>query len=308
MTARSPIKLVVQLPFASDAVAWLDDVRRAEADGFHALSVPDHVGKALPQFGPFAALGAAAMVTSEIGLTTMVVNNDFRPPAVLAKELATLDQLSRGRLTVGLGAGWMESDYLEAGLTMDRAGLRIERLGESVRILKRLLRGEEVTVDAKHYKLSGHSVFPLPVQQPIPLLIGGGGRKILTLAAQEADVVGIIANLGAPGGRDVRPETIREQIALVRKAAGERFDRLTLAVRVLFGGVGDRVTLARQLGEAHRMTPEQVLETPYGLVGSLGEIKEHLLRVRDQYGISHFTLHKEMADQISPIVSELGGA
>jgi probable F420-dependent oxidoreductase len=301
----------MQMPFGSgdmaDTGAWLDDVRRAEQAGFYAISVPDHVGRELPQLGPFAALGAAAVVSSEIRLTTTVVNNDFRPPAVLAKELATVDRLSEGRLGLGIGAGWMESDYAEAGLRMDRPGVRIERLGESVRVLKALLAGEQVTFAGEYYELDRHAVFPPPVQKRVPLLIGGGGPRILRLAAREADIVGIIANLGSPDGRDVRPQTIREQVALVRGAASERSDEITLAVRVLFGAVGDRAELATRFAAELGMSEEQVLETPYGLVGSAAEIKEHLLRVRDEYGISHFTLHKATADEIAPFAAELAG-
>ena len=303
-----PIRFVVQLPGVDGVKAWLDDLRWAEDAGFHAASVPDHLGSSLRQLGLFASLGAAAMATSTMRLATTVVNNDFRSLAELAKELATVDQLCDGRLVVGIGAGWAPDDYTETGFGWDTGAERIDRLAEAVPILRALLAGETVTHAGPHYRLEDHETFPRPVQQPVPLLIGGGGRRILSLAARTADLVGIVTRLSGPGAGDVSADAARQQVAWVRDAAGDRLPDIEVGVRVLFSEVGeDRRAIAERIAGERGVDPSALLDSPYGLIGPLPAIKEHVLRVRQELGISHFTVHAWTARQIAPLVSALAG-
>jgi probable F420-dependent oxidoreductase len=149
--------------------------------------MPDHFG---PQFGPWAALGAAASVTSRLRVGTLVASNDLRYPLVLAKEAATVDVISAGRLELGLGAGWGGSDYAEAGTAFAGPAERIDRLAEAIAVLKAAFSGERFSFTGQHYQVRGHAAGPVPAQRPHPpLMIGAAGPRLLVLAAREADLV-----------------------------------------------------------------------------------------------------------------------
>jgi probable F420-dependent oxidoreductase len=163
---------------------WAEHARKVEALGYATLLMADHFGDLL---APFPALVAAADVTTTLRLGTLVICNDFRHPAVLAQEAATLDLLSDGRVELGLGAGWLRAEYERTGILFEPGPVRVARLEESVRIVKGLLAGETVTFAGQHYTVTDLPGLPRPVQQPHPpLLVAGGGRRILTLAAREA--------------------------------------------------------------------------------------------------------------------------
>src|SRR2546428_1826024 len=182
-----PFRFGVQEHSAPSAKAWRDTARRVESLGYKALYLPDHFGH---QLGPIAALLAAADATTTLRVGSLVFDNDYRHPVVLAKEAATLDLLSDGRLDLGIGAGWMVSDYEQAGIPFDSPGIRIERLAEAIAIIKKFFAGGEFSFQGKHYSINGIEGAPSPVQKPHPpLLLGGGGRKMLQLAAREADIV-----------------------------------------------------------------------------------------------------------------------
>ena len=169
------LRFSVQIPNTADGKAWLDKVKRAEAIGCYSVSVPDHLGSSLPQLAPFVALGAAAAATTRIRLATTVIDNDFRHPVMLAKEVATLDVLSDGRVDLGIGAGWVEEDYTRTGIgTFDSPRRRVDRLIESLDVVGRLLAGEEVTHRGTNYQLDRFRANPDPVQQPVPVMIGAG--------------------------------------------------------------------------------------------------------------------------------------
>src|SRR5262245_48079892 len=213
------------------AEQWLAFARTVEALGYSTLHLPDHLTE---RPAPLPALAAAAAVTSRLRLGPFVLNNDFRHPLLLAREAATLDVLSGGRFELGLGAGYAKAEYDEAGLPFERGGVRVERLAESVTIVKRLFAGEAVTFAGQHYRIHGHTIHPLPVQRPRPpILIGGNGPRLLTLAATEADIVGLTGLTFAGGGRQrdlagFRPAGVDERVALVRKVAGARLEEIEL--------------------------------------------------------------------------------
>ena len=179
----------VQEHSATSGSAWRDKARLMESLGYQALYLPDHFGD---QLGPIAALMAAADATTTLRMGSLVFDNDYRHPAVLAKEVASLDLLSDGRFDLGLGAGWMASDYEQAGIPFDSPGVRIERMEEGLAIIKGLLAGGKFSFTGKHYRITSLEGTPSPVQKPHPpIVLGGGGRRMLRLAAREADIVNV---------------------------------------------------------------------------------------------------------------------
>lgn len=292
------------------AAGWRDLTRRIEDLGYHRLTVSDHLDD---QLGPIAALMAAAAATSTIRVGALVFSNDHRHPAVLAKEAATLDVLSDGRFELGLGAGWMASDYDPVGIEMDRAGVRIDRLEESVRIIRGLLSGEPVHHDGDHYRISGLVGTPRPVQDPLPILIGGGGPRVLALAARHADIVGLNPVLrhglvDPAAGASATAEATERKIGWIREAAGDRFDDITLHTRIHLAVVtNDRVGVAEQLAAGFGLTLEEALGTPHALCGTVEQIAEDLLERRERFGISSIGLGLESLDAMAPVVELLAG-
>src|SRR5919198_2342172 len=184
-----PFRFGVTVGRASSRAAWAEKARTLEDLGYATLTVPDHLTDLL---APMPALVSAAAATTRLRVGTNVLNNDFRHPVLVAREAATVDLLTEGRLQLGLGAGHMQAEYDQAGWRFDAGGTRVERLAEAVTIIKGLFSGEPVTFDGRHYRVTNHTIHPLPIQQPSPpLLIGGNGRRLLTLAAREADIVGL---------------------------------------------------------------------------------------------------------------------
>jgi probable F420-dependent oxidoreductase len=288
---------------AGSGKAWAEKARWLEASGFDVLLVPDHlVG---PRLAPVAALAAAAAATSRLRVGTLVFANDFRHPAVLAKETATLDLLSDGRLEVGLGTGWMAEDYRRAGLVFEPPGVRVSRLEEAIAVLKGLWGDGPFSFDGEHYRIEELDQRPTPAQRPRPrLLLGGGGPRMLRLAAREADIV----NLGmrvrpdgtGPDGADGGPAAFLAKLQTVRTAAGDRYDRLELGTSVVQVGV-------RKAEEAWSAADSSLQdETPQVLLGTRHDIVDKLRYWRDEHDISYFVVHHERdIDAFIPIVEEL---
>ena len=292
-----------------DGAGWRDAARKAEDLGFDTFLVADHLRQG---FQPMVALAAAAEATSSIRLGTFVINNDFRHPVLLAREAATLDVLSGGRFELGIGAGHSGDEYREAGIAFDAARVRVERLGESVRLMKRLWSERSVDFTGSHYTVSGHELFPKPVQAAIPVLVGGNGRDLLTLAATEADTVGFTGFwVGEDGrGRDFPHFTaasIANRVELVRTAAGAGFAGLEL--NVLVQGVETRKPRetaekwAKELG----VSPEEVAGSPFVLFGSESEIEEKLISYRERFGFSYIVTFGPGMDALAPVVARLRG-
>ncbi len=294
------------------AHAWAEQARKAEDLGYSALLMPDHFGD---QLAPVPALAAVAAATSTLRMGALVFCNDYRHPFVLAKEAATLDLLSEGRLELSLGAGWMRSDYDAAGLPYDHPIIRVDRFEEAVKVVQGLLRTDgPFNFHGEHYEVIGHTLTPRPVQQPgPPLIIGGGGRRVLSFAAQHADIVSINVNLRAGTGgvetaADATPEQTRQKLAWVKEAAGPRFDDLELNSLIGFVMItDDAVGLAAQMAPAFGIDPTDALHVPLALVGTLDEMTEELEWRRAEYGISYWSIESDAWETLAPVVSKLAG-
>jgi probable F420-dependent oxidoreductase len=305
------LRFAVQLLGAPDGPAWARLVHRAEESGFDVVSLPDHLGE---QFAPLPALTAAACATSRLRLSMFVLANDMRHPGVLAKEVATLDVLSGGRVELGLGAGWDQSEYAALGVPFDRPSVRIARLEEAVLAIRALLAGETVSAHGEHYQLKGLSVRPRPVQPGgVPIVLGGGGRKMLSLAGRVADIVSVAAENNGRNdpsvlGPGIRRAAVADQIGWVRDAAGERFERLEINLRVRIAAIGtDREAEARTQAEGMDCTPNDLLGSPFCLLGSVDQVADQLLRTRDELGISYFTVSQRHLEQMAPVVARTAG-
>jgi probable F420-dependent oxidoreductase len=306
-----PFRFAVHSGGGSEPAAdWSGFVRRAEELGYAAVYVIDHLGR---QLAPIAALATAAAVSPRLRVGSYVFANDFRHPLLLAREAATLDRLSGGRLELGLGAGWMPADYRKLGMPYDPPPIRIDRLTEAVGIVKRLLRGETVTHHGAHYRLEGAHVGPLPVQQPHPpIMLGGGGPRLLRLAAREAQIVGLAPQMtvsGRPMLRSINDEAVAGRVEVVRRAAGEGFESLELNAFVADGGVvradgAIRPSLAALLKAAG---PSAVGGSPYLLYGTVAQLRESLMRRRDRTGISAYGIPARRMEQFAPLIEALAG-
>jgi probable F420-dependent oxidoreductase len=303
----------VMCSHAESATDFREKARKAEALGYSTLFVPDHFVD--HPLAPMPAMATAAAVTDTLRIGSLVLGNDYKHPVVLAREAATLDLLSDGRLELGLGAGWMTADYDRAGLDLDRPGVRIDRLAESVTVLKGLMGEGPVTFHGKHYNVTELDGQPKPVQQPHPpFIIGGGGRKILTLAAREAAIVGINANLR--GGVAISDDTARsmtggatdEKLDRLRAAAGDRFDDLEIQSFVGFTNfTDDRRALAEMMAGAFGVAPEEALQTPVVLAGTLEQMIDDLHARRDRWAMSYVVVGVDVMEQFAPAVARLAG-
>jgi len=289
--------------------AWLAVARRAEALGYSVLLVPDHLTR---QLSPVPALAAAAAVTTRLRIGSYVFANDYRHPLLLAREAATLDAVSMGRLEFGIGAGWRVSDYRQLGVAYDSAGRRIGRLAEALGIIKRLFAGETVTHDGPHYQVRRAHLSPQPVQKPRPpIMLGGGGPRMLTLAAREADIVSFVPQFNAAGRPIVRQVTegaLVEKVATVRTAAGDRFDRLELNVFVAAAGmVGSGGSIAASVVAGGMAAAVGLVGSPYALHGTRARLREILERRRERLGISFYAIPQPAMESMAPLVEDLTG-
>jgi len=314
MGDRHPFRFAAQLSKGPDGTgrAWAEQARQAEDLGYSALLMPDHFGD---QLAPGPALAAAAAATTTLRVGSLVFGNDYRNPFVLAKEAATLDVLSEGRFEMSLGAGWMKTDYEEAGLTYDTPRVRVERFEEAVQVVQGLLRTDgPFSFDGDHYQVHAHSLLPRPVQQPgPPLILGGGGRRVLSFAARHADIVSINANLrdgtgGPETAPDMSPARTRQKVAWVREAAGPRFDGLELNALIGFVLITED---ARAIGDAMAshfgIDPGEALHVPAVLLGTLDEMVDELLWRRQEYGITYWSIESDAWADLAPVVQKLSG-
>jgi probable F420-dependent oxidoreductase len=293
---------------------WAARARRIEELGYSTLFCPDHFGS---QWDPTALLAAAAAVTQRLRIGSLVYGVDYRHPVVYAKQAATIQLLSGGRHEFGIGAGWMQTDYDEAGLPYDRPGIRIERLEEAVRIIKSLWTEERTSFAGRHYRVTGvERTLELPQGSLPRILIGGGGKKLLGVAGRHADIVGI--NPSLPEGKvtpaataDMTPERTLEKVRIVReaaRAAGRRFEdielnSLTFVVAITDDPTGIRNALAKNAG----MSPEDVARCPLFLTGSAAEIQDVLLKRREETGISYVVIQGRDPAQLETFAEKIVG-
>jgi probable F420-dependent oxidoreductase len=296
---------------ASSAREWRERARLFESLGYSTLFLPDHFGE---QLSPIAALMSAADATTTLRIGSLVFDNDYRHPVVLAKEAATLDLLSDGRLEFGLGAGWMTSDYEQTGIPLDPPGTRIERMAEGLEIIKRFFAGGAVSFEGKHYKVQGVDGFPAPVQKPHPpIIVGGGGRRMLRLAAQQADIVSVNYKLteGRVNSALVRTglaEATDEKLAWIKEAAGDRFSNIELCATIFVANVtDDRDGAAAAFAAGIGAEGREVLEMPHFLIGTIDQMVEDLQARRERYGISYVVFPDAAAESLAPVVERLTG-
>jgi probable F420-dependent oxidoreductase len=302
-------RFAVQANAPPAGLDWTAFARRIEAIGYGGLVMADHVvGSGL---SPFPALAAAATATTTLRVGTLVLDNDFRNPLLLAREAATVDVLSNGRLEFGIGAGWNDRDNHSLGISYDPPRVRVERLAEAVPLLKRLWADEEVTHAGTYYRHDRARSGPSPVQRPHPpLLIAGGGDRILELAAREADIVGVVPRTNRDGSPDRAAyswETALDRFAYVHRLLGDRLARVELNTMV-FGltVTDDRPAAIAELAARLPGAPAEMIDgSPFFLVGSLAEIRAQLLRTREVFGVSYFNVRGEHVEAFAPLAREL---
>jgi probable F420-dependent oxidoreductase len=301
----------LQVGTAASGDEWAATARKVEDLGFDTLFMPDHFGD---QLAPVPALMAAAAATTELRVGTLVFDNDYKHPVVLAKELATLDRLSGGRLEIGLGAGWMLTDYEQSGIPYDPPATRVDRFEEGLAVIKGLLGPDPLTFEGRHYRITGLDGLPKPVQAPCPpVIVGGGLKRMLSIAGREADIVGINPTMpnGAADADAARTGTAAqtdEKLGWVRAAAGDRYD--DLEVNLLNFGcfvTDDRAALADQFAPLFGLTPAELLEYPHVLIGTVDEICESLEARRERWDASYIVVQHEAMDAMAPIVARLRG-
>ena len=298
--------------------AWVAQAKQSEILGYATFLIRDHF---VPdffgnQFSPLIALMAAASVTTQLRVGTLVIDNDYRHPVMLAKEAATLDVLSGGRLELGLGAGWLRTEYEQAGLPFDRAGVRISRLEEAIKIIKGLWGAEPVTFEGEYYEVQNLNGYPKPGQQPRPpLLIGAGKKRMLRLAGREADIVGLLTSSVASGTLSSDPterlaKAVKEKLSWVQEGAGERYGQIELSLCPTFILAEDREQQAQNYITQNRwsdISVADVLEMPSVFMGTVDQIVADMIHRREQYGFSYYIIADDQMEAFAPIVAKLAG-
>lgn len=309
MSSSREFRFGVEMMGPFDGLTWAESARELESLGYATLFAPDHLDEG---YGPITAMATAAAATTTLRVATAVLAADFRHPAVLARELASIDQLSGGRLEVGIGAGYQVNDYSGSGIVMDPPGIRVDRMIEHVAVLRGLFADGRFDYAGEHYRITALDGSPRPDRPGgPPILIAGGGRRMLTFAAAHADIVGVnpslptstLRSLSAP---DALPASIDRKLGWVRAAAGARFSDLEIHAWLRFAHVtSDPRAAAAQLEDTFGSSAEQVLASPIVLLGSAGEIVERLHERRERWGYSYFTLQQPVAREFAPVLARL---
>lgn len=300
-----------------DRTTLVRGAQTAESVGYSHLCIHDHI---LPQLAPIAVMTAVAMSTERLRLCPLVFNNDLRHPVVLAQELATLDLLSEGRVVVGIGAGWSEREYQALGIRFDAPGVRIERMLEAVAILRGFFADGAFSFSGRHYTITELDGQPKPFQrQAPPFLIGGTRRHVLRLAAREAGIVGLDLRQDRDSLPDAFPARMDERIGWVRDAAGARLEQLDLSVLRVLGDIvvtsepgRAAAALARQLEgrTGLSISADDILESPYTLIGSVSDLVAKIRRARERWGINSYLVgwfDDPGLPDIAPLVEQLAG-
>lgn len=304
-----PFRFAVTARWAGGGTRWKEFARRAEALGYDTLLVTDHMGK---QVAPIPAMMAAADATTTLRVGSFVFSNDYRNPVLLAKEIATIDVISGGRVDLGIGAGWRTSDYREMGLSYDAPAVRVSRLEESVHLLKLLLSQEVVDHHGTFYHVRQARLLPRPLQRPHPpFMIGGGGPRVLRLAARHADIVSFSPSLdanGRPRLNSLREGSFDERIRRLRRYAGPRADELELNVWVVDAGLTDsaKSMLAAAATFAKRGV-NAMARFPFLLYGTRSSVRDLLRERRERLGLSYISIPGQAMDEFAPVVRDLRG-
>jgi len=304
-------RFAVDIQQSFEGRSWIDTAREAEALGYSTIFVPDHFDEGL---GPIAALASAAAVTTTINVGSLVLDCDFRHPAVRARELASIDVIAEGRLEVGLGAGWKQLDYDRSGISMDAPGVRVGRMMEHAEVLKGLFGVGPFSFAGTHYTITGLDGTPKPHRPGgPPFLIGGGAPRVLRFAGSIADIVGVNASIHSgeideAAARDALGDRIDQKVAWLRDGAGDRFDELEINAWLAVAEVtDDTAAMAEMLAPLFGTDPASFLASPLALVGSPGEIGERLAERRERWGYSYTVIPGDKARDFAPVVAELTG-
>lgn len=301
----------VQTSTAASGEEWAALARQAEDLGYATMFLPDHFGD---QLAPVPAMMAAADATTDLRVGALVFDNDYKHPVVLAKEMASIDVLSGGRLELGLGAGWMISDYEQSGIPYDEPKVRVDRFEEGLQIITELLGPDPVTFEGEHYRITGMDGLPKPVQSPRPpILIGGGLKRMLTIAARQADIVGInptIPNgaVDADAARTGLAEVTDQKLQWVKDAAGDRYADLEInLLNYACIVTDDREQVANDFAPLFGISPSDLLEFPHALVGTVDQICESIEANRERWDASYIVVQRDAMEAMAPVVARLAG-
>ena len=288
--------------------AWRDQARMAEDLGYSALYVADHLGA---QFGPLVATTVAAEATTTLKVGTVVLNNDLRNPVVLAKEIATLGLAAEGRVEVGFGAGWLQSDYEQTGIEFEKPAARVDRLAESLAVMKTLWSEGEATFTGEHLTVRDARCEPRPAALP-RVIVGGGSRRILTVAARQADIVGVNTSLAAGVHiADLASQATFDHydrcLTWIREAAPDRFDAIELQIMPVAARIVGSQRAAARTATMLGLSGENALELPIVLIGTAEELCERLLERRKRWGFTNIVIPGEAMESFAPVVAQLAG-
>jgi probable F420-dependent oxidoreductase len=295
----------------------LAEARTAESLGYDVFLMADHL---LEMLGPMPALVMVAEQLGRMRVGTCVLCSDFHHPVVMAKDAATIDQLSGGRFELGLGAGYVPVEYQMAGIPFDSGAVRFARLAETVQIAKLAFAGQTFSFDGTHYQVRDYTPYPRPIQQPRPpVMVGGGGRRLLAFAAAQADIVSVLPASAPQGGlraTHLPLRSLKDKMTVVRDAAGAQAADLEINILVFDAVITTdrRAAAASYLGELGErlgftvdgeVTVEDLLDSPYLAFGTSEQIAEHLIRVREQTGASYIGVFPHIMDAFGPVLSRL---
>ena len=311
-TQPPPFRFGIQSSATGNLREWTELARRVETNGYSTLTMPDHFDG---QLAPVPALQCAADATSTLRLGALVYDNDYKHPVVLAKELATMDVLSEGRVEIGLGAGWMVSDYEQSGIPYDSPGVRVSRMIEGLAVIKAAMGADPFSFVGDHYTITSYNGLPKPIQSPPPVLIGGGGPRVLGFAAREADIVGINATLTS-GAVDqstfasMTAEQVDEKVRIVRDAATEtgRLADIEMNIRAFMVFITEDIDTALDTLAGFTGAPKAVIAaSPFALVGPPAKIIDELRERRERWGFSYVIVGQNDIDPFAPVVAALAG-
>jgi len=300
----------IQLSNASSGTEWATAARQAEDLGYSTLFMPDHFGD---QLAPVPALMAAADATTELRIGALVFDNDYKHPVVLAKELATMDVLSGGRIEVGIGAGWMKSDYDQSGIAYDAPGVRVSRMEEGIAVIKGCFAPGPYSFEGEHYTITGYDGLPKPTQTPPPFLIGGGAKRVLSIAAREAQIVGINPSIhsgqvDAAAAQNGAADETDKKLGWVKEAAGDRYADLEINL-LQFAAIitDDRKGTAEMMAPLFGLPPEELDTYPHACIGNVEQIIEALQARRERWDASYIVFPGDTMETMAPVVAKLRG-
>jgi probable F420-dependent oxidoreductase len=298
----------IQLSSASTGAEWAAQARKAEDLGYSTLFLPDHFGD---QLAPLPAMMAAADATTDLKVAALVFDNDYKHPVVLAKELATVDVLSGGRIEVGLGAGWMATDYVQSGIPMDSPGVRVSRMEEGIAVLKGCFGPGPFSFKGEHYEITGYDAKPKPVQSPPPFLIGGGAKRVLSIAAREAQIVGINPSIhsgrvDAAAAQNGAAEETDKKLGWVKDAAGDGYGDLEINL-LQFAAIvtDDRAGTAEMMAPLFGLPPEELETYPHACIGTIDQICDSLRARRERWDASYIVFQGDTMETMAPVVAAL---